>query len=86
MIYYFTALVITYTIGVNEVNTVVWYENESHCQEAMDSGLSDPLYDHLYELYGNDIMMNCEVSDKVSYMIKPKERPEDGRQAVGSWQ
>jgi hypothetical protein len=36
-------------------------------------------------LYGNDIMMSCEVSDKVSYVLKPRLR-EDGRQALGSWQ
>jgi hypothetical protein len=85
MIFYFTALVITYTIGVNEVNTVVWYEKEQHCREAMDDRLGDALYNQLYELYGNDIMMSCEVSDKVSYVLRPRLR-EDGRQALGSWQ
>ena len=86
MIYYFTALVIQYTIHDNLISTVVWYENESHCVEAMNGGYGDMLYDQLYELYGNDIIMNCEVSDKVSYVLKPKLRADDGRQTLDSWQ
>ena len=77
MIYYLTALVISYTIGTNNVDVVVWYEREDHCIEAMNDRLADPLYNHLYELYGSDIMINCEVTDKLSYELRPKLRPEE---------
>lgn len=86
MIYYFTALVIQYTINDNLIDSVVWYDNERHCIEAMSGGYGDMLYNQLYELYGNDIIMNCEVSDRVSYIIKPKWRADDGRQTLGSGQ
>ena len=77
MIYYFTALVFHYAIGDNLVSAAVWYENEQHCQEAMDQRYADPLYNQLYELYGSDIMVSCEVSDVVSYRVRPKLRPEE---------
>ena len=34
------------------------------------------MYDYLYDLYGNDIMMTCETTDKVSKYIRPRLRPE----------
>jgi len=74
VIYYYTALVISYALGGEEVKTVVWYDREQHCQEAMR--VVDPLYSQLYDLYGNDIMMTCEASDKVSKYIRPRLRPE----------
>lgn len=76
MIYYFTALVFHYAIGDNLVSAAVWYENEQHCIEAMNERYADPLYNHLYDLYGTDIMMSCEVSDVVSYKVRPKLRDE----------
>lgn len=75
MIYYYTALVISYALGGEEVKTVVWYDREQHCQEAMR--VVDPLYSQLYDLYGNDIMVSCYVSEKVSYILRPKLRPEE---------
>lgn len=76
MIYYFTALVISYSMDVDSVTTsYVWYDRERHCQEAMDDGLADPLYTQLYELY-DDLEMRCVVSDKVSFVLKPRLRPE----------
>ena len=77
MIYYFTALVISYSMGDQEARTVVWYDRERHCQEAMDDGLADPLYTQLYELYGEDIMMKCHVSEDVSYVLRPRLRPKE---------
>lgn len=77
MIYYFTALVISYSMGDQEARTVVWYDRERHCQEAMDDGLADPLYTQLYELYGEDIMMSCHVSEDVSYVLRPRLRPKE---------
>ena len=76
MIYYFTALVISYAIDANEVHAMVWYDNERHCLEAMNERYADPLYNQLYELYGSDIMMSCEVSEVVSYTVRPKLREE----------
>lgn len=77
MIYYFTALVFHYAIGENTVSAAIWYDSERHCIEAMNERYVDPLYNQLYELYGSDIMVSCEVSDVVSYQIKPKLRPEE---------
>ena len=76
MIYYFTALVISYAIDANEVHAMVWYDNERHCLEAMNERYADPLYNQLYELYGSGIMMSCEVSEVVSYTVRPKLREE----------
>lgn len=76
MIYYYTALVISYAIDGEPVKATVWYSRESHCQEAMNDNLGDPIYNHLYELYGTDIMMACYVSDEVSFVLRPKLRPE----------
>jgi hypothetical protein len=45
MIYYFTALVITYSMDAESVTTsYIWYDRERHCQEALQ-GLADPIYD-----------------------------------------
>ena len=77
MIYYYTALVISYAINGEPVKAAVWYDRESRCIEAMNDRLFDPLYNHLYELYGTDIMMKCHVSEEVSYKLLPKLRPEE---------
>ena len=75
MIYYFTALVITYSMTPDtETTSYIWYDRERHCQEALQ-GLADPIYNQIYELY-DDTSMQCVVSDKVSYVLKPKLRPE----------
>lgn len=77
MIYYFTALVITYSMDADNVTTsYIWYDRERHCQEALQ-GLADPIYTQIYDLY-EDTAMQCVVSDKVSYVLKPKLRPENG--------
>jgi len=76
MIYYFTALVISYSIDPGSVTkSFVWYDREWHCQEALDDGLADPLYTQLYELY-DDLEMRCVVSDEVSFVLKPRLREE----------
>jgi len=76
MIEYFTALVIEYTVQKQEIETSIWFQSEKHCYSAMNSGSADGIYNHLYDLYGNDIMMTCHVTDKVSKLIRPKLRPE----------
>ena len=76
MIYYFTALVITYNMGGVDVTSYVWYDRERHCREALQ-GLAGPIYNQIYELY-EDTSMQCVVSDKVSFVLKPKLRPENG--------
>ena len=76
MIYYFTALVITYNMSGVDVTSYVWYDRERHCREALQ-GLAGPIYNQIYELY-EDTSMQCVVSDKVSYVLKPKLRPENG--------
>ena len=75
MIEFFTALVIEYTVQDHEIETTVWFESEKHCSSAMNSGSADGIYNHLYDLYGNDIMMVCHKSTTVSKLIKPKLRP-----------
>lgn len=77
MIYYYTALVLTYAIEGTPVTTKVWYDRERHCREAVRSGLIDGIYDQLYDLYGNDMMLTCEVSDVPSFILKPKLRPKE---------
>jgi len=76
MIYYFTALVVSYAINGEPAKAVVWYDRERHCQEAMNDGLADPLYAQLYELY-DDLMMECHVSDQASFILKPRLRPKE---------
>lgn len=76
MIYYFTALVITYNMSGVDVTSYVWYDRERHCREALQ-GLAGPIYNQIYELY-EDTSMQCVVSDKVSFVLKPKLRPENG--------
>lgn len=34
------------------------------------------MYDYLYDIYGNDIMMTCQTTDRVSKLIRPKLRPD----------
>ena len=78
MIYYYTALVISYSMDQGTVTkSFVWYDRERHCVEAMNEGLMDGVYTQLHELYGNDIMMQCHVSDQVSFVLSPKLRPKE---------
>lgn len=77
MIEFFTILFIDYEVpeyGAAPMASIV-YATEDHCQQAMDRGLADPIYDHLTGLYGNDIMMFCYVTDAVSTYIRPRARP-----------
>jgi|TARA_B100000085_G_scaffold275708_1_gene293911 hypothetical protein len=76
MIEYFTALVIAYSVQDYNIETVAWFENERHCIEAMQSRSVDNFYNYIYDLYGNDISMRCEVSTTRSKIIRPKSRPE----------
>ena len=63
MVEYFTALVLGYYIQEHQITTVVWFETETDCQKVMQYKLADPLYDQLYELYGNRIEMYCDSGD-----------------------
>ena len=76
MIEYFTALVLGYYIQEHQITTVVWFETETDCKKVMQYKLADPLYDQLYELYGNRIEMYCEPSQYRSRTIRPKIRPQ----------
>ena len=76
MIEHFTALVLSYTLQTHQIDTVVWFESEKHCIKAMSSRAFDNVYNHIYELYGNEISMYCVVSEVQSTrIIKPKIRP-----------
>lgn len=77
MIEFFTILMIDYKMPEHNAAPMasIIYASESHCQEAMDRGIADPIYDHLVELYGNDIYMKCIVSNIVSRKVRPKARP-----------
>ena len=78
MIEYFTALLISYSVQDQKIDTAVWFESEKHCASAMNSGSADGIYNHLYDLYGNDIMMTCQTTDKVSRLIRTRIRPDGG--------
>lgn len=73
MIYYFTALVITYSMDAGSVTTsYIWYDRERHCREALQE-LADPIYNQIYELY-EDTSMQCVVSNDVSFVLRPRLR------------
>jgi len=77
MIYYYAALVITYSMtDGTQTTSYVWFDRERHCWEAMQSGEADALYDRIYNLY-DDVSMTCHVSNEVSYILKAKLRPEE---------
>lgn len=78
MIEFFTILFIDYEAPSYDMAPMasVVYATEAHCQQALDGGLADPIYDHLMDLYGNDIMMFCHVTDMVSSYIRPRSRPD----------
>ena len=75
MIYYYTALGLTYSMSSGmEPTSYIWYDRERHCQEALQ-GLIDPIYSQIYDLY-EDTMATCHVSDEVSFVLRPKLRKE----------
>jgi len=74
MIEYFTALVISYQLQGGPIDAVIWFDTEARCETAMRN--TDGLYETLYLLYGNDIMMRCHKSDVVSKTVRPVLRPE----------
>jgi hypothetical protein len=76
MIEFFTVLIIDYKLQNKDMETRVWFETERHCQAAMDNNLVEPLYNHLLDLYGNDMMMRCYVTEEASHdLVRPKLRP-----------
>lgn len=75
MVEFFTVLVLHYELQGKELEAVVWFETEADCQAVLQNDIAAPLYDELYDLYGNNIMMFCEVSETVSNIIRPKARP-----------
>ena len=76
MVEYFTALLLHYYIQEHQITTIVWFETETDCQKVMQYKLADPLYDQLYELYGNKIEMYCETSQHRSKLIRPQLSPQ----------
>lgn len=82
MIEFFTVLVLTYYVGKEPWETKVVYDTEDRCQEAMDKGVLTPLYEQLYDLYGNNIIMRCHTTELISSEVRPRSRPngetEDG--------
>tara|TARA_R100001463_G_scaffold101185_1_gene155606 strand:+ start:598 stop:819 length:222 start_codon:yes stop_codon:yes gene_type:complete len=69
MIEYITGLFIYYTVANTDVYTVIWYENEKKCLEAMIDRA--PLYISL-----DAEAMLCKKSNKISKEpLKPKIRP-----------
>jgi hypothetical protein len=77
MIEFFTVLMIDYEMAAYDAAPLasIVYASESHCQQVMDQGLADPIYDHIVKLYGNDIYMTCVETDVVSSSIRPRARP-----------
>ena len=77
MIEFFTILFIDYESSKYDIAPMasIVYATEKHCQEALDRGLADPIYDHLMGLYGDDIMMFCHVTEKVSRVVRPRAKP-----------
>ena len=77
MVEFFTVLLLIYHVGEEPWETKVLYDRESRCQEAMDSGIVEPLYDQLFDLYGGNIMMTCHVTNLVSKShVRPRKRPD----------
>ena len=77
MIEFFTVLMIDYEMPAYNAAPIasIVYASESHCQQVMDQGLADPIYDHIIKLYGNDIYMTCVETDIVSFALRPRTRP-----------
>ena len=77
MIEFFTVLMIDYEAAAYDAAPLasIVYATEKHCQEAMDQGLADPIYDHIMRLYGNNIYMTCVETDVVSSVLRPRARP-----------
>ena len=77
MIEFFTVLMIDYEAAAYNAAPLasIVYATEKHCQEAMDQGLADPIYDHIMRLYGNHIYMTCVETDVVSSVLRPRARP-----------
>ena len=77
MLEFFTALIIEYKLQGHQMRASIWFESERHCQEVMNEDIAQPVYDRLYDLYGNDIMMTCHVTKEVSNeLVRPRLRPE----------
>lgn len=77
MIEFFTVLIIDYEMPAHNAAPLasIVYASENHCQQVMDQGLADPIYNHIVRLYGNDIYMTCVETDVVSSALRPRARP-----------
>ena len=77
MIEFFTVLMIDYEMPAHNAAPLasIVYASENHCQQVMDQGLADPIYNHIVKLYGNDIYMTCVETDVVSSELRPRARP-----------
>jgi len=80
MLEFFTVLMIDYEMAAHNAAPLasIVYASGGHCQEVMDQGLADPIYDHIVKLYGNDIYMTCVETDVVSSALRPRARPQGG--------
>ena len=77
MLEFFTALIIEYKLQGHQMRASIWFESERHCQEVLNEDVAQPIYDRLYDLYGNDIMMSCYVTKESSNeLVRPRLRPE----------
>ena len=69
-------LIIDYKLRGQVMDARIWFVSERHCQEVMNEDMARPIYDRLYDLYGNDIMMTCHVTKEVSNeLVRPRLRP-----------
>lgn len=77
MIEFFTVLMIDYEMPAHNAAPLasIVYASENHCQQVMDQGLADPIYNHIVKLYGNNIYMTCVETDIVSSALRPRARP-----------
>ena len=77
MIEFFTVLMIDYEMPAHNAAPLasIVYASENHCQQVMDQGLADPIYNHIVKLYGNDIYMTCVETDVISSALRPRARP-----------
>ena len=76
MLEFFTVLILTYYVEEEPWYVKVIYDTEDRCQEAMDRGVLTPLYEQLYDLYGNRIMLRCHTTEFISSEVRPKARPD----------
>ena len=72
-----TVWLIEYKLRDHDMEAQIGFESERHGQEVMNEDIAQSVYDRLYDLYGNDIMMSCYVTKESSNeLVRPRLRPE----------